>query len=173
MCSFMAKSLLILMLMTTQLLAGSGGSVYLCISNDGEYCCLDTGPESCTCCEEHQHKAAHETCCSEAGCSGKNAEPECDHRNGSSPPSDQPLVVLDDGCGCTHFPVAVSAAQATSAARSTFTVDIERLVLFVAWLPTRFSGADAAVFSPQFRWRRPPTVPNFALTVMSTVVIRC
>ncbi|WP_437186511.1 hypothetical protein SH668x_003665 [Planctomicrobium sp. SH668] len=169
----MAKSLLILMLMTTQLLAGSGGSVYLCISNDGEYCCLDTGPRSCTCCQEHQQEAAHETCCSDAGCTEGIAEPSCGHHDETSPCPEQNRVVKDDACGCTHIPVAASAGHPTTVTRPTVTVDSERLALLVAWLPTWLSGTDAASFLPHFRWTGPPAVPDFTLTVISTVVIRC
>jgi len=74
---FMAKSLLILMLMTTQLLAGSGGSVYLCISNDGSYCCFDTGPESCMCCHEEQEEIVHDPCC--GGCQEDGNQTPCGH----------------------------------------------------------------------------------------------
>jgi hypothetical protein len=42
----MAKSLRMLTLMTTQLLSGSGGGVYLCLSNDGSFHCFDGGPDS-------------------------------------------------------------------------------------------------------------------------------
>ena len=167
----MVKSLLILMLMTMQLLAGSGGSVYLCISNDGEYCCLDTGPQSCTCCQEHQQEAAHETCCSEVGCSGKIAGPPCGQRNESSSLSGE--MVMDGACGCTHVPIAASADHPTTVIRPTVTVESERLALLVAWLPTRLGDTDAAAFLPHFRWTGPPAVPDFTLTVISTVVIRC
>lgn len=168
----MAKSLLILMLMTTQLLAGSTGPVYICIKNNGEYCCLDTSPKFCTCCQEHRQEAAHETCCADSGCAGEIVELPCGHHDQTLPSSDL-IVEMDDACGCTHIPVAVSPDQATTATRTAFSAEIERLALHVVWLPTWLSGTDTASFLPHFRWNGPPTVPDFALTVLSTAVIRC
>jgi len=58
-------------------------------------------------------------------------------------------------------------------ARSTINESIERCSLLVAWLPALFARDAAAAPSPHLRWFDPPVVPDFSLTVISTVVIRC
>lgn len=170
--NFMAKSLLILMLMTTQLLAGGGGSVYLCISNDGTCCCIDAGPASCTCCHE-QETIQHDTCCAEPGCEVAS-ESCCEFHEEGSPSSNHYGVVAVDSCGCTHIPVMVSSDQPTTVTRSSMTTDAERISLLVALPLSLGSGFEISAPSLHFRWNGPPTtVPDFALTVISTVVIRC
>jgi hypothetical protein len=165
----MAKSLIILMLMTTQLFAGSGESVYLCISNDGSYCCLDAGPETCTCCRNHE-EPSEDACCSNAACAGEVA---CGHHDETSPCPNYFGRIASDPCGCTHIPVMSSAAKPTTIARTSVRAEAERLALLDACLPTCFIGVDAATLSPHLRWTGPPAVPDFTLTVISTVVIRC
>lgn len=166
----MAKSLLILMLMAMQVLAGTCGSLHLCISNDGSYCCIDAGPESCTCCHKHG-EAAHNACCDEPAC---EAVPEkcCEHCDEESTEPDAQCIVAGDPCACTHIPLIVSSSQPTTIARSTINESIERCSLLIAWLPS-LVGSDAVAPLPHLRWFEPPVVPDFALTVISTVVIRC
>lgn len=167
----MAKSLLILMLMTTQLLAGSCGSVHLCISGDCSFCCLDAGPDSCTCCQKHTEDP------SEAGCdeyadealSGKC----CGHCEvGSTEPESQ-FAVATDSCGCTHIPLVVSSGQPTTVVRSTVSESVEWYSLLIAWLPTLVFDGNAITRVPPMRWHESPAAPDLALTVISAVVIRC
>jgi hypothetical protein len=167
----MAKLLLILMLMATQLLSGKCGSRHLCISNDGSYCCIDAGPQSCTCCQKHSEEVPY-ACCDERarGTVSEKCTEHCEEE--STEPAAQ-STVAGDPCGCTHIPLRVSSSQPTTIARSTINESIERNSLLVAWLPS-LGGSDAVVApSPHLRWFEPPLVPDFALTVISTVVIRC
>lgn len=166
----MAKSLLILMLMTTQLLAGSGGSVYVCISNDGSYCCFDAGPESCMCCQD-ERETVHESRC--GGCEEDGNKAPCGrHEEGQPTCPDDDILVAGDPCGCTHIPVVMPSDQPTNVARSSNSVDGERLISLIALLPTLAFDHHAVAHLP-LRLADPPAVPNFALTVVSTVVIRC
>jgi hypothetical protein len=54
--------LLVLALVATQLQSWSGGALYLCLKSDGSLCCIDEGPDSCTCCDhetfEHEESPA-------------------------------------------------------------------------------------------------------------------
>lgn len=167
----MTKSLLILMLMTTQLSSGSGVSVFVCIRNDGSCICLDSGPTSCTCCKKHdgcQHCACHpDTDCEETVASN------CGCHDNESPKPVQFGFLAGDSCGCTRFPVMVSSNQPTTITRSTIPVEVDQLALLAAWLPTLCSGVQVVSTQPHLGWRGPPTVPDFTLAVISTVVIRC
>jgi hypothetical protein len=157
---FMAKSLLILMLVTTQLLAGHSGTLYLCVSDDGSFCCIDTGSASCVCCHDEE-KSAHASCCS---------DPECEEK----PTESQQLgLSAGDPCGCTHIPVMVSADQPATVSRSSIMTESERLSLHIALLSASFVYVEVVAPSPHLCWSGPPAVPDFALTVISTVVIRC
>jgi len=167
----MSKTLLILMLMATQLLAGTGGSLYLCISNDGSCCCFDVGPESCTCGRGHKDgsagRAAASCDCGEVTCQCH----EC-HET-SIPESEATIEVANEDCGCVHIPLMVSVEQPTRTVRSTIATDAERLALLIASLPSISVNHTFSVNSPEVRWNGPPAVPEFALTVISTVVMRC
>lgn len=161
----MAKSLLILMLVATQLLAGSGGSLYLCISGDGSCCCLDSGPGSCTCC--HEPDDDPQACASDCD------EVACRCHDGRETPAAPTVEIANDDCGCIHIPLIVSAEQPTRVVRTATTTDAERLTQLIASPPSLDIGHTISVASPPASWGRPPAVPQFALTVISTVVIRC
>lgn len=167
----MVRPLLILMLMTTQLLAGSGGSLYLCVSNDGSYCCIDTGPASCTCCHEEE-SIHHDTCCGEPGCEVVSEYCYEPHDEDAPQPDHHGLEAVDP-CGCTHVPVMVSSGQPVTIARSSTTTDTERLSQLVALPLALGSGLEIVAPSPHIHWSGPPAVRDFALIVISTVVIRC
>ncbi|GIX05064.1 MAG: hypothetical protein KatS3mg114_0933 [Planctomycetaceae bacterium] len=163
----MAKSLLILMLAATQLLAGSGGSLYLCISNDGSYCCFDSGPESCTCCIGHDEEHAACVASERDGCAC-----QCHDRDGKQQ-AEPSVAIADDGCGCIHIPLIVSAEQPTTATRPAATLSAERIALSIASLASIPCSHTSSVSSPPPFWSGPPAVPEYALTIVSTVVIRC
>ena len=167
----MARSLLILMLMATQLLSGSCRSLNLCISNDGAFCCIDGGPESCTCCQKHNERLP-ESCCDEHA---RDAVSDtcCEHSEEESTEADAQGSVAGSPCGCTHIPLMVSSSQPTTIARSALNEFVERNSLFVAWLPSLAASDAVNATSLHMRWFEPPVVPDFALTVISTVVIRC
>lgn len=167
----MAKSLLALVLITTQFLAGNCGSLHLCICNDGSYCCIDAGPAFCTCCQMHG-EASHDAGCDDHCCAAVS-ERCCEHCDHDSTSPDAPDSVAGDPCGCTHFPLVISASQPTTTPRSTIHDAIERNALHIGWQQTR-AGNEADVAPLLHRQRLgPPVVPDFALTVISTVVIRC
>jgi len=161
----MAKSLLILMLVATQLLAGSGGSLYLCISGDGSFCCLDSGPGSCTCCHEQDDDPP--------ACASDCDEVTCRCHDRRETPADPTVEIANEGCGCIHIPLIVSAAQPTRVVRARTPTDAERLRQLMASLPSIDVAHTAIVASPPASWGGPPAVPQFALTVVSTAVIRC
>ena len=172
----MAKSFFILMLVAAQLLTGSGGSVYLCIGSDGSFCCVDSGPGSCTCCHEHADES--QVACRSQECENADdrcAESCCEHQHADLPSDNgREERHVDDPCGCIHVAVMVPAGQPTSVARSSSASDRERLVQIVAGLPAECSAyevsASPVLSSPS---SGPPAVPDFHLTVVSTVILRC
>lgn len=169
----MFKSLLILMLTTTQLLAGSSGSVYLCIKNDGSFCCLDAGPETCRCCEEEieeiavvEKKPSGCSCCSESACPTLPAEE-------SAPSSSFELALeSNDPCGCTHILIAQDEAQ-SSLPRLSGSSDSRQFVQLTV-LPglVQLDNQVTAGITSGLRYR-PPTFESQALIVRSAVQIRC
>uniref|UniRef100_A0A7C2NYS7 Secreted protein n=1 Tax=Schlesneria paludicola TaxID=360056 RepID=A0A7C2NYS7_9PLAN len=163
----MVKSLLILMLVATQLLSGSSGSVYLCVKSDGTCCCLDSGPVSCNCCHDHGElpQALADSGCDNVAC-------HCHDRDGVRQ-AEQSAALVDDGCGCTHIPLIVAVEQPARIVRTALATDVERLAQLVAWLPALHVGDDVPVLWPPTTGSQPTGVPDFALTVISTVVIRC
>ena len=164
----MIKSFLILMLATTQLLAGSGGSVYLCIKNDGSFCCLDAGAETCRCCVEElpvvEEKPSGCACCSEPA-------PPSEEPVQSS--SIEPTLTSIDSCGCTHVLMAQDQAHA-KANRMSARSDVQQFVAMAADLPGLIAIESLYALHTAPGWQyRPPTVESLALTVRSAVQIRC
>lgn len=167
----MFKSLLILMLATTQLLAGSGGSVYLCIKNDGSFCCLDAGAATCSCCEEEtpvvQQKPSGCSCCSEA------ASPSLSAQEFAPSSSVELALTSNDPCGCTHILIAQDHAQ-SQLTRMSSRCDLHHFVEMTSHLPGLISIASVAASRLASSWQyRPPTVDSHTLTVRSAVQIRC
>lgn len=170
---FMVKSLLILALVTTQLLAGSGGSLYLCISNDGSHWCVDSDPASCTCCRQEAEKTAESGEGDDSGCCCSHVAGSCDgDRDEHRKPSELPELA-GQPCGCTHILIS-HPQQSPTAVRASSTTDAERLALLVALLPHALlhdqfvsDGPD-----PAFRLDSPP-LPSQSLTILSSVVLRC
>lgn len=174
----MIKSVLILMLAATQLLTGSGG-VYLCIRNDGSCCCLDAGPQTCTCCDDEntdghnqptliaQESAACGCRCSDSGPSGT-----CDeHRESQS--AELAIIALSDPCGCTH--VRLSHDQtANCIARAGSAPESSVYAPMCADL-SNYANADAGTGSRLALCRRLATPPtrSGSLTLLSWVSIQC
>lgn len=163
----MARLLFILMLVTTQLLSGSGGSVYLCVSNDGT-CCIDSGPASCTCCDkEDQHEVCADGCCVHEA--GSYVGHQCDDL---MPESDQSPLLVGDPCRCTHL--LISAEPPTCVSRISAASDCQRIAQLAALVPSltiwsAFEDASLAHARPE----RPPSLCDYYLITVSTVVIRC
>jgi hypothetical protein len=160
----MTKTLLILLLMTMQLLAGSGASVYLCIGSDGSYG-IETNTESCLCDNDDDHD---ESC--PCDCDDRH----CEHRETAVH-----IQFTGDGvgkampCGCTHIPLIVSSNQSDLYVRSVANHDTDRQLLLLA-VPSNDSIFGELASCAVERWHvAHADVPDFSLTVVSTVVIRC
>lgn len=160
----MAKWSLILMLMTTQLLAGSCDSIYLCIGSDGTYR-IDGGPDACSTCQV--------TC--EASCTACSGV----ERLGDSPCSTHlgerncrsAVEKLEESCDCTHIPVVLSSDQPARTVRSSVAVELELSSLVVQ--PPAIGLIYLPVLSSRLCSDCTSAIPSFSLTVVSTVVIRC
>lgn len=178
----MARAILTLTLMATQLLSVSGDAVYLCVRADGSTCCVDAGPESCTCCHAPDASADSDAC-TELDCAAHGSDH--DHDDGLAvtccddhevPVSQFPAFagVLDDACDCTHIPLAVANDQPTVSSRQG---GIAVLDFHVFCLAPVVGREREIVALPQIRagQRRLGESPpiDFALTVISTIVIRC
>ncbi|MFN0196606.1 MAG: hypothetical protein ACKVT0_07660 [Planctomycetaceae bacterium] len=165
----MVRSWLALMLVAAQFLSGTGMPLYVCIGSDGTYCCVDTGPEACTCCRPHdEHDACDEACCSEL--LTLKSTPACTDNHDREESSHRLTWLTGHPCDCTH--VLISAEQRTFITRMSSTSDGEQLAMSMAKLPTT-TEAMSAIVPPDARSQGPPLIPNFALTVLSTVVFRC
>ncbi|MFO1096500.1 MAG: hypothetical protein U0992_24810 [Planctomycetaceae bacterium] len=164
----MAKLLLILVLVTTQLAAAGSRSVYLCFDGDGEYCCLDAGPDSCNCCRDEQ-ESPHDACCE--ACEQEHSGSPSRHHDDNRRQACDGFLSAADSCGCTHIAVVMSSDRSI-AIRSPVSSDAETSLSLVA-LPPMLSCIGDAMARPLLRWADPPAVPDFAQTVLSTVVIRC
>lgn len=166
----MARVLCVLMLVGAQLLTGSGGSFYVCISNDLSCICLDSGPATCICCQCKEKVGECGRCRCQVSCKSC-AKPR---QNEKTPNSSALGFLSDQPCSCTHVLIATSAGQASSVIRALTMTDTERFVqLFVSQLCI-FTGNEV-VAPPVFNfcWRSLSPIRDFASTVISTVVIRC
>lgn len=161
----MIRSLLVLLLVATQLLAGSGGSVYLCIGRDGT-ACLDAGPESCTGCHDHDETA-------DSVCAGASCMPSCGHHHHeqSSPPAEDQRAAADP-CGCTHIPLMVAASQPTTRSRGSIATETERFCPAIEWAPS-VAVIEAIAPARILPHSGPPEALDFGLIVVATVVSRC
>lgn len=165
----MTKSLLILVLMTTQLLAGSGASVYLCIGSDGSYR-IDAGRDSCTSCKVACGAGC--TACSDDS-TGQHDDLPCG-THGNDRPFQQAIEMLasEESCDCTHIPIVTSSDQPTRTARTSIAVDFEQLSVLVAQAPG-IGFAYLPVPQSSFRCCDTSAVLDFTLIVVSTIIIRC
>lgn len=148
---------LILILLMTQLLSGSGLS-YLCIANDGSCFCLDTGPNTCRCCQ-HQDKDVAHCCCAECEASEEQEGILTGLR-----------TLAGHSCECTH--VMLLAELPTLTRRiSTDAEGFAQVAVLSLDVVTPFELVPTP--SAQAGWIGPPAAPAFALIVAATVVIRC
>ena len=172
----MFKLSLVLTLIAMQFLAGSGKAVYVCVSSDGSFCCLDAGPESCSCC--HQEEVC--TSCTD-GCCGLSeiVKPEsCCHDDVPSRPHDDQRSNANDSpalvggpCNCTHE--LVSLGQSATVVRSFASTRICDGWHHFAELPSMSRWRDSVEQDASVRWHGSPPRSNCARKVLSTFVIRC
>lgn len=160
----MTKQLLVLLLITMQLLAGSGASVYLCIGCDGSIG-IETNAESCQCDDDHTDGVSYLCECEDR---------HCEHRE--TPAQVQSTgedVSKDSPCGCTHIPLIVSSERSRHFVRTLANHEAGRLLLLTA-VPPNACLCYSLVNCMGLRWHVAcADVPDFSLTVVSTVVIRC
>lgn len=167
----MFKSFLILMLTTTQLLAGSGGTVCLCIKDDGSFCCLDTGSEACRRCEDDKPVVEEQpsSCC----CCHESESQELQLEVQGSLPFSELALTSADPCGCTHILLAQDEANA-KLSRVSAGVGLQQRIQMAANLPGPVLKDGCNAVSIAVVWQyRPPTVDSQALTVLSSTQIRC
>lgn len=165
----MVKSLLVLMLVMTQLLAGSGDSVYLCIGNDGSYS-IHAGSAPCTPGQVTCGSGCHS--CNDASPGQQERSPCGNHLGDRAVSQTGDPLVLAGACDCTHIPLVMASDQPTRTTRNSIAVDFEWLSSLLAQAPT-IDIAYQSVLQLTFRCYDTSTVPDFTLTVVSTVVIRC
>lgn len=156
----MAKSLLMIVLITMQFLAGSGGSAYLCIGDDFEIR-FHIDSNSCSECtvgcsagEEAKADQRHDHCC-------------MTHADYSITDS----MVTADQCDCIHIPVMLASGHVIRIVRPICAEDLKLLL-------SPFVFHDATNFNYHtFHWDLLslsvwPNSPD-TLFVISTVIIRC
>lgn len=171
------------MLIATQLLAGSGGSSFICIHDDGSFCCIDAGSESCKCCDDKdshlrnycddEDQAHHGTW---AVSVDKHFVDACnvDHHCGAAEKSVSCRLDHCDPSGCNHIPLMVCSDQASVVARTFLMTRGVQLGRYMACLPQRNWVGDTT-FNPSLltQSNRDANVPDSALALMATVIIRC
>ena len=118
----MLRCLLILALASNQLLfSGHGGMLYVCMGSDGEFC-LETDPETCTCCKDGRHNEAdHDT--NACSCSCKKRETGLSLSECTSAASCETFVTNEYDCGCLHL--IISNGQSAPATRMVHSFDLE------------------------------------------------
>lgn len=160
----MLNSLLILALVTTQIASASGGSLYLCISEDRSHWCVETDPASCTCCR--QQAATNEL----PGCCGSHADGAGDQSHGErATPHGESPELAGQPCGCTHILIS-HPRQSPPTLRPISRTDTQRVALLVVvLLHDQFLGGGP---DPAFR-HKPPPAQRQSLTILSSVVLRC
>jgi len=117
----MIRCLLILALASSQLLLMGHGGVYVCMGGDGVFC-LETDPETCTCCKEGRHEDAdHDSTACSCSCTNKEAS----SRTVKSVPatSCDTFVTNEDACGCLHLMIA--NLQSAPVTRTVHSFDLE------------------------------------------------
>jgi hypothetical protein len=164
----MIKSLLVLMLAVTQLLAGSGGSLYVCISNDGSCWCVEIDPASCTCCRQELETTEGSGCC----CS--HASGSCDPCNDvHGTPGGELLKFADQPCDCTFILISHPQQSAISLRVSSRT-DGEHLFELPALVQHLFLHDQFVGDGPDLTLKySPPPIPSQLLGVLSSVILRC
>lgn len=165
----MIKSFFILMLTATQLFAGRSVSLFLCISEDGSFCCVDSGPHACKCCQDGE-PAACDSHGDDEWCAKAS---DCGHRHEGSGTG------LGDGlraigpCDCTHVPLLVASKHPTIESRGSLTTDATRWIATVYSTLCSNTDVDAVVLARRAYVSPPPLEFDPLSIVISTIVIRC
>lgn len=165
----MARSILVVMLMATQLLAGSGGPVYLCIRSDGSFCCLDAGPGSCGCCEVEAPDRKKSSGCS---CCHHDSAPVCESTADRKCSADLVGVIVGH-CDCTHVLLVQENSSARVVRASGSVERIGPMGLAVDPSSTSIAEEMGRPWAGRSEPFRPPTTTPHTLTVLSCVLIQC
>lgn len=175
----MTRAILILTLMATQLLSVRGDALYLCVRNDGSTCCIDAGPDSCTCCHAPLAPASSDSCL-KSDCGSHSHGQDHDLAvacctDDAIPAPQFPAVgaVVGYACECTHIPLAAAAEQPTINSRQNAAFDLDFHAFLLAPLNQQREVVSLArdVSFQRGLGETPPI--DFVLTVISTIVIRC
>jgi hypothetical protein len=159
----MAKTLLSLALLTTQLLSWGASPLYLCLCEDGGVC-IDRGPRDCGCCscpadDPHQCLADSEDC----------HEHDSDlHRSPSS------SAVTPDGHAsdcCTHIQISQSQSPVVTVASASADA-IQQFVPLFADVICILSAGGTEITSTALDGPPPDSLWG-PLRALATVVIRC
>lgn len=163
----MAK-FVILALIATQLLTGSGGSIYLCIGADGSLD-IHSGLKACTSCKVAE-KADHH-CCGEHA--RTHHDSSCvDHGTQCPTHVAAKAAVTADRCDCVHIPVVVASDQPSRVARTSVILN-EHRIFSLASLPGH-GGCDRQSVSRSMPYGIDKSeIANCSLAMVSMVVIRC
>lgn len=168
----MAKSLVILALLATQLLSWSGGSVYLCICGKGTVC-VDGGPSACTCCATSEGagledanctKPENAECC-ESCCAATNRHREQSRKRDT----DQ---CANSSRGCAH--IQILHEQAPSVCASSCDTNVGHLSALLASPPCGLPSLSEieAPTDPRTRME-PSSAPSLLLTFLAATALRC
>jgi len=168
----------ILTMAVMQLLSVSSRPLYLCVNRNGESCCIDHGPESCTCCHHdsepnpgvsHEQDRSDETASHcESGCCDE-CEKSLTAASDSMP--DYDVLSATHDCGCDHH--LLSNGQVSSISRTvsqlTANLDVHLAAVLTAafhWYGRVEKHAGVAVDSA------PPDADSARLLI-SIVALRC
>lgn len=179
----MARVLLGIMLMTSQILTGFWGGSTLCLRSDGTVCCIHEVTNPCNCCD-HDHGDDEVPCSDDHGthfhpvCQiAGNDEPEHhdDHEREAIPddslPAASPLAATPP-CGCRHLPLLPGSAAASqnSASRTSSSSRQSRSAIphVHSSLLTRCNDTVVECMLSQS-----PDCQTVGLTLVSSTVLRC
>lgn len=162
--------LLIQLLIATQLLAGSGQTVYLCVSLDGTYCCVDDGPNACHCTAEVVVPATTGFSC-------------CTSHVVCCPPTITDKLCLDSQSaadalgaqshGCTHIPLELSSTDPATLSRLDADQHGQPLLAIAVYSPPVWDLPVLPSPPRVGRGQTDPPLPSYSVAVVSTVVFRC
>jgi len=158
----MAKSLLSLALIVTQLLSWSASPLYLCLGSDGSVC-VDHGPDGCECCK-HSH--------SDDECVGSRACKDHDHNNPGERGGHQEDLAAGDPCDCTH--IQILQTQSPTLIPSSNSPDVEHLIVILATIPCDLCAhVGVPPISETAKMLHMLDAPPLSLILLASVNMRC
>ncbi len=175
----MARALLGMMLIVSQILTGFWGGSTLCLRSDGTVCCIHEVTKPCNCCD-HDHGEDEVPC---SGDLGTHCHPVCQiagndepkHDDASLPndavPAALPLTATPP-CGCRHLPLIAATAPTSQRSLSRTVTRLKQSHAAIpqvqSFHPTLCNDAVA-----ECRRRHSPCCQTLGLTLAASTVIRC